>query len=58
MSKSARRVIFTGLAYIMMWVFCITLSALDAYPLGAGIGLVISTAYLAIYAAVRGWLRW
>lgn len=58
MSKSARRVIFTGLAYIMMCVFCITVSALDAYPLGAGIGLVISTVYLAVYAAARGALRW
>lgn len=57
-TKAIRRGVSKAIAFVMMWVFCITLSALDAYPLGAGIGLVISTVYLAVYAAARGALRW
>lgn len=62
LKKAARRElrqgISTAIAYVMVVVWIVAVSALDAAPLVAGLGLFISTVYLAVYAAARGALRW
>lgn len=56
--KELRQGISTAIAYVMVVIWIVSVSALDAAPLGAGLGLFISTVYLAVYAAARGALRW
>lgn len=56
--KELRQGISTAIAYVMLVVWIVAVSALDAAPLWAGLGLFISTVYLAVYAAARGALRW
>lgn len=56
--RELRQGISTAIAYVMVVVWIVAVSALDAAPLGAGVALFISTVYLAVYAAARGALRW
>lgn len=56
--RELRQGISTAIAYVMVVVWIVSVSALDAYPLWAGLALFISTVYLAVYAAARGALRW
>ena len=52
--KELRQGISTAIAYVMVVVWIVAVSALDAAPLVAGLGLFVSTVYLAVYAAARG----
>ncbi|GEM_PF-4784694 len=56
--KELRQGISTAIAYVMVVVWLVAVSALDAAPLWSGLGLFVSTVYLAVYAAARGALRW
>ena len=56
--RELRQGISTAIAYVMVVIWCVSVSALDAAPLAAGLALIVSTAYLAVYAAVRGWMTW
>ena len=56
--RELRQGISTAIAYVMVVVWLVAVSALDAAPLGVGLALFISTVYLAVYAAARGALRW
>lgn len=56
--KELRQGVSTAIAYVMVVVWLVAVSALDVAPLGAGLALFISTVYLAVYAAARGALRW
>lgn len=56
--RELRQGISTAIAYVMVVVWLVSVSALDAAPLVAGLALFISTVYLAVYAAARGALRW
>ena len=56
--RELRQGISTAIAYVMVVVWLVAVSALDAAPLWAGLALFISTVYLAVYAAARGALRW
>ena len=56
--RELRQGISTAIAYLMVVVWIVAVSALDAAPLVAGLALFISTVYLAVYAAARGALRW
>lgn len=56
--RELRQGISTAIAYVMAVIWCVSVSALDAAPLWAGLALFISTVYLAVYAAARGALRW
>lgn len=56
--RELRQGISTAIAYVMVVVWLVAVSALDAAPLAAGLALIVSTAYLAVYAAARGWMTW
>lgn len=56
--RELRQGISTAIAYVMVVVWIVSVSALDAAPLAAGSALIVSTAYLTIYAAARGWMKW
>lgn len=56
--KELRQGVSTAIAYVMLVVWIVAVSALDAAPLWAGLALIVSTAYLTVYAAVRGWMTW
>lgn len=56
--RKLRQGISIAIAYVMVVVWLVAVSALDAVPLWAGLALFISTVYLAVYAAARGALRW
>lgn len=56
--RELRQGISTAIAYVMVVVWLVAVSALDVAPLWAGLALFISTVYLAVYAAARGALRW
>lgn len=56
--QELRQGISTAIAYVMVVVWIVAVSALDAAPFVAGLALFISTVYLAVYAAARGALRW
>jgi hypothetical protein len=56
--RELRQGIATAIAYVMVVVWIVAVSALDAAPFGAGLALLISKVYLAVYAAARCALRW
>lgn len=56
--RELRQGISTAIAYVMVVVWIVAVSALDAAPLAAGLTMIVSTAYLAVYAAARGWMKW
>ena len=56
--RELRQGISTAIAYVMVVIWIVSVSALDAAPLAAGLALIVSTAYLTVYAAVRGWMTW
>ena len=56
--RELRQGISTAIAYVMVVIWIVSVSALDAAPLAAGLALIVSTAYLTVYGAVRGWMTW